>query len=430
MTDPENPALFVPDAPAADGPAPKAELTPQEVLDLLAAGKPVVNARVRRLKLRGEFAGPVHFRHCVLTQPEFNGVTFKADVLFAGCTLDRPSFSKPTVCEKGLDLSGSTVNKATVTRVTVKGKFTAAHTTWTGKLAFTDCRFEDKASFWEAKFVAWVDFKGCVFGAEADFRSCHAQEGFVLTKSEFRGDFLFRGSAVEKKFQADGSRFDALLDLGKSKLKDFAYLEAISQGPNMKFAFLNALADRVLVRPEQVEGRLASEEGGKHEAAMSEYGLLKQCYQKHHRYDHEDWAFYRFKVNQRKGAAWSWGRPWTAWRRFSNWLFLDLGCGYGTDPVRAVRMALVIILSFAVLYGAGVEEFHAEKKPFPDAGLTDASNRVMIGLTTSVSVFTSGMGGIREIAKGWMNVPVMVESVMGTLLFGLFIVAFSRKVIR
>ena len=54
----------------------------------------------------------------------------------------------------------------------------------------------------------------------------------------------------------------------------------------------------------------------------------------------------------------------------------------------------------------------------------------MIGLITSVSVFTSGMGGIREVAKGWMNVPVMVESIMGTLLFGLFIVAFSRKVIR
>ena len=45
-------------------------------------------------------------------------------------------------------------------------------------------------------------------------------------------------------------------------------------------------------------------------------------------------------------------------------------------------------------------------------------------------MFTSGMGGIREVAKGWMTVPVMVESVMGTLLFGLFIVAFSRKVIR
>ena len=39
-------------------------------------------------------------------------------------------------------------------------------------------------------------------------------------------------------------------------------------------------------------------------------------------------------------------------------------------------------------------------------------------------------GGIREMAQGWMNVPLMIESLLGTLLWGLFIVAFSRKVIR
>jgi len=45
-------------------------------------------------------------------------------------------------------------------------------------------------------------------------------------------------------------------------------------------------------------------------------------------------------------------------------------------------------------------------------------------------VFTSGLSGIGDIAHGWMNVPLMIESLLGTLLWGLFIVAFSRKVIR
>jgi hypothetical protein len=62
--------------------------------------------------------------------------------------------------------------------------------------------------------------------------------------------------------------------------------------------------------------------------------------------------------------------------------------------------------------------------------VTSPANRVMVGLLTSVSVFTSGIGGIREMARGWMNVPLLVESLLGTLLWGLFIVAFSRKVIR
>ena len=93
-------------------------------------------------------------------------------------------------------------------------------------------------------------------------------------------------------------------------------------------------------------------------------------------------------------------------------------------------MAAIIILGFALLYAIDVDGFHNEKVPFPDEEVTTFANRTMIGLTTSVSVFTSGMGGVRELAKGWMNVPVMIESVLGTLLFGLFIVAFSRKVIR
>ena len=54
----------------------------------------------------------------------------------------------------------------------------------------------------------------------------------------------------------------------------------------------------------------------------------------------------------------------------------------------------------------------------------------MIGALTSVSAFTSGFGDVRDAAQGWMNVPLIAESLLGTLLWGLFIVAFSRKVIR
>jgi len=42
-------------------------------------------------------------------------------------------------------------------------------------------------------------------------------------------------------------------------------------------------------------------------------------------------------------------------------------------------------------------------------------------------VFTSGLSGIRDAAKGWMNIPLIVEAFLGTLLWGLFIVAFSRR---
>jgi hypothetical protein len=431
MSESELQNLIAVPEPPADEPAPaKADLAPDQALELIRAGKPVENARVKRLKLRDDFEQPVRFRNCVLVQCEFDGATFRQDAAFVACTLDRPTFTKPSTFEKNLDLSHSVVHKTIVTRLTVQGKLFAAHAEFRGKAIFADCVFGQGASFWEARFATWVDFKGCEFRGDADFRSAQCDQGFVLTRSVFLGDFLFRGSCVEKKFQADGSRFEKLLDLSKAKLHDYAYLEAIEQGPAQSFAFLNAVAERIRVRPEQVEGRLDSEAARRYEEAMQEYGLLKRCYQALHRFDSEDWAFYRFKVCQRKAKPLSWARPWTVWRAFGDWLFLDVGCGYGTSPIRAVRMALVIILGFAALYAVHVEMFYAEKRPYPELPVTDPANRVMIGLITSVSVFTSGMGGIREVAQGWMNVPVMVESIMGTLLFGLFIVAFSRKVIR
>lgn len=425
-----NQILAAPEPPAEDAAPVKTDLTSDQAFELLRAGKTVENARIRRLKFRGAIDYAVRFRNCTLVHIEFDGVTFHQDVSFIGCTLDRPKFDRATICEKSLDLSHSIVNKAVIQRVTVKGKFFASHTEFRGKLIFVGCVFEQRVSFWEARFATWADFKDCEFKDEADFRSVQCDQGFNLTKSVFHGDFLFRGSAVEKKFQADGSRFEKSLDLAKAKLRDYVYLEAIEQGQLQTFAFLNAVAERIRVRPDQIDGRLASEMTGKFEDAMQEYGLLKRCYQQLHRFDHEDWAFYRFKVCQRRAKPVTWARPWTKWRVFGDWLFLDVGCGYGTSPGRAVRMALIIILGFALLYGARVELFYSEKLPFPESPKESFANRAMIGLITSVSVFTSGMGGIREVAQGWMNVPVMIESIMGTLLFGLFIVAFSRKVIR
>lgn len=428
---------FAPDVTVEEHAPEKTELTPQQVLELLRGGKEVVNARVRKLRLKGAFELPVKFRNCTLVQADIEGASFAADVSFVHCSLDRLSVTKGATFAAGLDLGYSVLTKCSLSRMTVTGAFNAAFAEFRGKLAFADNTFDTAASFWEAKFGCWIDVKKCEFKGDADFRSVHCGQGFVLSGCTFHGDFLFRGSSVPKKFSADGSRFEKLLDLSKAKLPDFCYLEGVESGPDMRFAFLNAVAERILVKPEQLAGRLASEQAGKHADAMHEYGTLKKSYQNLHRYDHEDWAFYRFKVNQRRAKACGWARPWQQVRRLCEWLFLDVGCGYGTHPGRAVRMAALIIVGFALLYAVRADMFYAEKLPFPPAdgqAAADAKlslgNRVMIGFITSVSVFTSGMGGIREIAQGWMNVPVMIESIMGTLLFGLFIVAFSRKVIR
>jgi uncharacterized protein YjbI with pentapeptide repeats len=403
-------------------------LEPAEVLERVRRGELIENARIVGLKLKGEFPLPVRFRNVTLVQLTIDRATFADEVAFEHCTLDRVKSTRTATFAKGLNLSASTLVKADLRGLIVTGTFRCDNIRTLGRFLVEGAKFLGRVRFWEAQFRGWVEFKACEFG-DADFRSFHAEQGFVLDKCIFRGAALFRGIYVSKKWQADGTRFEGLLDLSKAKLHDFVYLEAIDQGPGMRFAFTNALAERILVRPDQLDGRLASEMAGDHAQAMQEYGLLKRIFEALHRYEHEDWAFYRFKVNQRLAKPRSWRSPWSKVSQFGDWLLLDKGCGYGTSPSRAIRAALLIVVAFAVIYAAGIDQLNVERTPF-GGDPTTAANRCMIAALTSVSAFTSGFGDIRGAAQGWMNLPLIAESLLGTLLWGLFIVAFSRKVIR
>jgi hypothetical protein len=406
-----------------------AAISPAEALERLRRGEALAGTRVVGLKLKGEFKLPIRMSNVTLVNLVIEKATFAEDVVFEHCTLDRVKVTRKSTFEKALSFAASTLVKPELRGMTVRGPFRCDNIRTRGQVVIEGARFEGRVRFWEAHFQGWVDIKACEFLDEADFRSLHAEEGFVLTGCTFRSDVLLRGATIEKKCAADTSRFEGLLDFSKAKLHDFVYLEGIEQGENQRFAFLNAVADRILVRTEQLERRLDSECKGAYAQAMQEYGLLKRNFESLHRYEAEDWALYRFKVNQRRCKARSWERPWSKVSEFCDWLLLDHGCGYGTNPFRAVRAALLIILGFAAIYAAGVASLYVEHTPFAGPA-TSFGNRLMIGTLTSVSAFTSGFGDIRGAAHGWMNVPLIAESLLGTLLWGLFIVAFSRKVIR
>lgn len=411
-------------------PAARVTMTAEAALERLRNGQSVENAKIDRLCLRGEFTQPVRLKNCLLIRPKFDSVTFKAEVVITSSLLDRPNFRRPVIFEHGLTFAGSTLNQALIQEIQVHGVFNAGNVVSRGSLQFVRCQFHGQARFWGAKLNDWVDFKDCLFGGEADFRSMHCQEGFILKECHIQQGLTLRGTTIQKKLELNGSRFEGLIDLSKAKLHDFVYLEDIIAGPNQHWAFQNTVAERILIQPQQVTDRLESELQGNYTVAMQEYGLLKQSYQNLHRFDQEDWAFYRFKVNQRRGIGRSWSRPWTKFNQFCNWLLLDLGCGYGTNPRRAVVTSLVIIAFFAGIYMSEINLLRVESPPFPDLPIGAWQNRVMVGLTISVTVFTSGLSSIRDLAQGWMNIPLLIESLLGTLLWGLFVVAFSRKVIR
>ncbi len=407
------------------------DMSPDEALERIRAGRTLSNARVVGLVFQGEFDQAIKVENVTLVRPRFSGATFRDVVGIYRSTLIRPFVGQKTVFESVLNLGGSTLRRPTFKNFTLRGTLRCDNCRFVGRLRMQNARFEQGVRFWNARFDGWVEFQDCRFDTQADFRSFHADEGVSFERCHFTDDFLLRGATVSKKLDFATSRFEALVDLSKAKLHDYVYLERIEQGDAQRFAVANAIADRVLVAPGQLGGRLASEQQRDYATAMQEFGLLRRNFETLNRYDDEDWAFYRFKINERRSRSQSWFRPWTKLIRACDLVFLDWGCGYGTDPFRAVRTAVVMIVLFALVYLCGIHYFDIETPPLASQPADSLVNRSLFGLMTSISVFTAGFTGEHlNTAHGWMLLPLGIEALLGTLLWGLFIVAFSRKVIR
>ena len=404
------------------------EMSAAEAREKLKAGQSIRYARIVNLTLNGKFDQPIQIKDCELVTPCFDKAELSQRVALIHCRIIRPRIQR-TVFAAGLNLAASTVMFGTVKDTTVKGTLGGQHLHTEGSLRFEKCDFE-RVNFWEAQFSGWLTFARCQFREKADLRSLSAAEGVSCVDCHFEHDVLLRGSTVTKKLDFQGTRFDSLVDFSKAKLHDFVYMQETEQAPSQRFAFVNTLAERILIEPEQLAGRLASEQAGDHEVACQEYGLLMRNFETLHRYEEQDWAIYRFKVSERRARPRSWCRPWTKLLQFANWLFLDLACGYGTNPLRAVGAAVVLLLVFAPLYMVGIDHFQLDG-PLVGSTTYSFANRLVFGIVTSISVLTAGFTGDQlTSARGWVLLPLACEALLGTLLWGFFIVAFSRKVIR
>lgn len=405
------------------------ELTASEALDILRKGRPLVKAKIKRLNLSGQFEHKVEIVRCHLIRPWIQDAEFKETFDIRHTEVDRGTF-KTSLFKKGIKLSGTELNYLSFNECHFDEIARLRAIKVENNLHFIKCHFSGKLDLWEADLCGWLDIRDSHFVDTADLRSLHSTAGISLLNNHFQSDLLLRGAAVEKKLAFTGSRFDALVDLSKAKLRDFVYFDEIEQSDNQQFAFKNTLAERIDIEPEKIAGRLLSETDKDYRTAMYEYGLLKTCYQILHRYEAEDWAFYRFKLNQRKSVPLSWRNPVNVVARGFDFLFLDWSCRYGTDPIRAVGAAMIAIALFASAYAIGFNGF-IDPPTLIGSEPNTVINRVAHGAVLSITTFTAGLtNSFAGVAKGPILTLLLIESMLGTLMWGLFVVAFGRKVIR
>lgn len=445
--------------------SPKQESSVESVLEMLLQGKKIHNVSIGRLNLQKKiFEHPVVFEHCEIHDIDLGRAVFKSTVLFSRCKINRLNahqtrFEKHltiTKCEFmanavfkkcqmqdgirfignrvfcGLSFTSSTFSAYSgASKRNPDANFADNVYSTPSQINFFRCKFEGYVRHWGSVFNAWAEFKESVFEGTADFRSVKFNEGVFFTGATFKQPALFRGSVFELRTDFNECTFENEVDFSKAKLRDFLYLQDVKwvDSPTAGFRFHNMLVERMIVSREALTQHLLSEKEQNFSEAADVYAIVRSNFERINRYDDEDWAYLKQKQHQRRALYKNSKNPWKKLREFTEWVVLDLGCGYGTDPFRAIRSAFVVISLFAVCYFFSFSHL-LEPDHFEQVKDLHPVLKAAAAFNISLLVFTSGYADIKVVPDHWVGLLFPLEFMLGIVLLGLFVVSFSRKVIR
>ena len=425
----------------------KPKLSGDELKEKLQAGEPLEGYYIERLNLsRMEMDKPVQLVECDIHHLDLNKTTFKEDVNFRRCNV-KTFVGSDAIFEKKFDIKGIRISRGRIQRATFKGpvngesselSYTSFHKSvfedkttfgwakFVGDATFTESKFAGDVKFTNGHFSSKGNFQKTEWGGVLDFKKVEAESDLDFRDSKFNGDTMFNGTVIRLTLDLAHSEITAgRMDFSNLSVGRSLLLNNLTLGEKMGFRFQNALAPSIILERDTVENHVFPEAEGEYAKAAKEYGFLRSAFEDINRFDDEDWAYYQFKKMERKGRSWSWN-PIQLLMRGMNYLFLDIGCGYGTKPFRTLAVIGVMIVSFACVYFLS-----GLPTPAPDEAIfgfgSQTIERIAYSLHLSLIAFSSY--GDLDI-HGPMRLLAMVEYLMGVVFMGLFIVAFSRKVIR
>jgi len=146
-------------------------------------------------------------------------------------------------------------------------------------------------------------------------------------------------------------------------------------------------------------------------AAAITYRRLKTWHTNAGMYDTAGEFFFREMTVRRKALKWLPNPFPRAWSKL-----LSLICGYGERPFRVIASAVVVVLGLALIY-------------FAIGTLTP--NTFLNSLYYSAVSFTAlGYGQWAPQPTGWVKGLGAFEAFMGVFMMALFLITFTRKMIR
>ncbi|RME78507.1 MAG: hypothetical protein D6785_11985, partial [Planctomycetota bacterium] len=347
------------------------------------------------------FEGVARFRGChFLEYCDFSGTDFQDEAYFGEAHFHGAEFFK--VCFGG---------PANFVRATFRefGRFRQgrfeADSVWTGVrvsgiLFFEDIELMDTVNFQEGIFQK-LEFQLVRFRSQVDFSSSIFEGPLSFHETQVEGNILFHYCQFQSRADFKGASF------------------------HKGISFIGTEGNLFSLKRSQVEGHILAEIAHKWKEASWEYKRLKKIFEDLQEPEDAEWAHYHWKVAQRKAKMQNPYRPDLWIRAFFEWIFLDLGTGYGTKPGSILWLALGLILAFTFLYAYGCP------KDFFNPSFPQEQMTINTALVLSFSTFsTSGTLGWTLRPSSLGAYLVITESLLGFFILLLFTVTFVRKMMH
>jgi len=357
------------------------------------------------------FKDRIEFRHATVKEASFVGIQCEKQVLLSEIKSRKLNFQQAHFHDL-LDFTKANIEDTIKFDSTFFDKIASFDHSVFERISFNQAQFCENCSFRSVNFNHESMFQKVVFDGEADFRNTTFAGDVNFYDTKFNHRVYMRNVDFQKLANFRSVDFEEKADFTDAKFRK-------------RVCFEELMAEDVILNWLQIKGKLINHQQKKFEQAMKEYGFLKTMFEKQNNYKDMDRAYRMFKRMERKSEKLSVTNPFKLVKKLFNFLILDVGSGYGTRPFNIALTTVIIILLFGVFYN-----FFNDQIIIDTQRSSPIKNLLFCIYFSFLSFVTLGAENLYPDYAGWLKYVVAVQAFLGFFLMTLFVVTFTRKVIR
>jgi S-layer protein (TIGR01567 family) len=371
-----------------------------EVLDRLQGGQVNFDNKIIEGKLdlsNWENINDVHFNNTLFQggvdfySTKFNGITY-----FVGTKFNGDADFRSCSFMGYADFEGSKFN---------------------GDAYFGDSKFGDDATFWSSKFNGYTDFANSSFRRYAFLGDCSFNSTVNFTKSRFNSYAAFNWSIFQKDISFVDSTFNQSTSFKFTRFKDDVLFDRVKFNNSSNVDLSGTKYDRLFIRWSDIKEHLTYDDGA--------YLLLIKNFRNLGLLEDADDCYYQYR-KVHLSYVWVFYKPFDA--------AAQVLYGYGVQPLYPIIWAICSTLGFGLFFwqvGRCKIKFNGDntdKTEFEAFTLLEAIKFSLMVLLSGAGPFLSISSDLSRAGK-YKNLA-LVEKLWGSLLFGLFLIALGKTIIR